>query len=131
MYMRDLVKQHSDFIGSPDESNVEKSKEKEVTDSVDEVEVKNEVKGETKGEDDYDKVKDETAPSSGMALPVEGPATGEMEGEEDEGEEGETGETAGAVFSSGTELPVEDWAMRRGRISRILEEYRSWRENEL
>merc|ERR1712024_101053 len=43
--LKDLVKKHSEFIGFPIELYVEKSKEKEVTDSEDEEEEKKDVEG--------------------------------------------------------------------------------------
>merc|ERR1712006_75178 len=43
--LKDLVKKHSEFIGFPIELYVEKSKEKEVTDSEDEEEEKKEEEG--------------------------------------------------------------------------------------
>merc|ERR1712000_327031 len=46
--LKDLVKKHSEFIGFPIELYVEKSKEKEVTDSEDEEEEKEEKKKKTK-----------------------------------------------------------------------------------
>merc|ERR1711879_914545 len=46
--LKDLVKKHSEFIGSPIELYVEKSKEKEVTDSEDEEKEKEAKKKKTK-----------------------------------------------------------------------------------
>merc|ERR1712056_46111 len=51
--LKDLVKKHSEFIGFPIELYVEKSKEKEVTDSEDEEEEKKE-----EGEDDAPKIEE-------------------------------------------------------------------------
>merc|ERR1712170_66111 len=54
--LKDLVKKHSEFIGFPIELYVEKSKEKEVTDSdEDEEEDKKEDKG---GDDDEPKIEE-------------------------------------------------------------------------
>jgi len=58
MRMQDLVKQHSEFIGFPAEPNVEKSKEKEVTDSEDEEEVKNDAEGTEDDEPRIEEVKE-------------------------------------------------------------------------
>merc|ERR1711972_1015784 len=54
--LKDLVKKHSEFIGFPIELYIEKSKEKEVTDSEDEEEEKKDE--EKKGEDDEPKVEE-------------------------------------------------------------------------
>merc|ERR1712022_101194 len=54
--LKDLVKKHSEFIGFPIELYIEKSEEKEVTDSEDEEEKKDEEKKE--GEDDEPKVEE-------------------------------------------------------------------------
>merc|ERR1712087_819930 len=54
--LKDLVKKHSEFIGFPIELYVEKSKEKEVTDSEDEEEKKDEEKKE--GEEDEPKIEE-------------------------------------------------------------------------
>merc|ERR1711935_1056689 len=54
--LKDLVKKHSEFIGFPIELYVEKSKEKEVTDSEDEEEEKKDEEGK---EGDEEKEKDE------------------------------------------------------------------------
>jgi molecular chaperone HtpG len=51
-----LIKKHSEFIGFPIELMVEKSKDKEVTDSDDEDEKKDEKK---EGEEDEPDIKDE------------------------------------------------------------------------
>merc|ERR1711972_928178 len=51
--LKDLVKKHSEFIGFPIELYVEKSKEKEVTDSEEEEEEKKE-----EGEDDAPKIEE-------------------------------------------------------------------------
>merc|ERR1711972_391152 len=53
--LKDLVKKHSEFIGFPIELYVEKSKEKEVTDSEDEEEEKKEEEGK---EDDEPKIEE-------------------------------------------------------------------------
>merc|ERR1719242_2632453 len=53
--LKDLVKKHSEFIGFPIELYVEKSKEKEVTDSEDEEEEK---KDEDKAEGDEPKIEE-------------------------------------------------------------------------
>eukprot|EP00391_Amoebophrya_sp_Ameob2_P006982 CAMPEP_0178991764 /NCGR_PEP_ID=MMETSP0795-20121207/5720_1 /TAXON_ID=88552 /ORGANISM="Amoebophrya sp., Strain Ameob2" /LENGTH=709 /DNA_ID=CAMNT_0020683531 /DNA_START=158 /DNA_END=2287 /DNA_ORIENTATION=+ len=63
--LKDLVKKHSEFIGFPIELYVEKSEEKEVTDSEDEEEEKKEDKEDKEGDDpkveevDEDKEKEE------------------------------------------------------------------------
>merc|ERR1712190_177168 len=54
--LKDLVKKHSEFIGFPIELYIEKSEEKEVTDSEDEEEKKDEEKKE--GEEDEPKVEE-------------------------------------------------------------------------
>merc|ERR1712036_199659 len=54
--LKDLVKKHSEFIGFPIELYVEKSEEKEVTDSEDEEE--EEKKDEDKKDDDEPKVEE-------------------------------------------------------------------------
>merc|ERR1719502_1741343 len=54
--LKDLVKKHSEFIGFPIELYVEKSSEKEVTDSEDEEEKKDEEKKE--GEEDEPKIEE-------------------------------------------------------------------------
>merc|ERR1712139_472678 len=53
--LKDLVKKHSEFIGFPIELYVEKSEEKEVTDSEDEEEEKEEKK---EGEEDEPKIEE-------------------------------------------------------------------------
>merc|ERR1712199_84508 len=55
--LKDLVKKHSEFIGFPIELYVEKSKEKEVTDSEDEEEKKDEVDEEKEKEEKKKKTK--------------------------------------------------------------------------
>merc|ERR1711861_75512 len=55
--LKDLVKKHSEFIGFPIELYVEKSKEKEVTDSEDEEEKKEEVDEEKEREEKKKKTK--------------------------------------------------------------------------
>merc|ERR1719399_2334436 len=54
--LKDLVKKHSEFIGFPIELYIEKSNEKEVTDSEDEEEKKDEEKKE--GEEDEPKIEE-------------------------------------------------------------------------
>ena len=54
--LKDLVKKHSEFIGFPIELLVEKSKDKEVTESDDEEDTKKEKK---EGEEDEPEIKDE------------------------------------------------------------------------
>merc|ERR1712099_27763 len=49
--LKDLVKKHSEFIGFPIELYIEKSEEKEVTDSEDEEEKKDEEKKEDDGDE--------------------------------------------------------------------------------
>merc|ERR1712178_137878 len=53
--LKDLVKKHSEFIGFPIELYIEKSNEKEVTDSEDEEEAKEEKK---EGEEDEPKIEE-------------------------------------------------------------------------
>merc|ERR1711862_1056584 len=56
--LKDLVKKHSEFIGFPIELYVEKSQEKEVTDSEDEEEEKKDEE-KKEGEEDEPKVEEE------------------------------------------------------------------------
>merc|ERR1711988_2081850 len=55
--LKDLVKKHSEFIGFPIELYIEKSSEKEVTDSEDEEEEKEKKEGE-EDEDDEPKIEE-------------------------------------------------------------------------
>merc|ERR1712107_679516 len=57
--LKDLVKKHSEFIGFPIELYVEKSKEKEVTDSEDEEEEKKEDEGKEGDEPKIEEVDEE------------------------------------------------------------------------
>merc|ERR1712098_556668 len=57
--LKDLVKKHSEFIGFPIELYVEKSKEKEVTDSEDEEEEKKEEEGKEGDEPKIEEVDEE------------------------------------------------------------------------
>ena len=59
--LKDLVKKHSEFIGFPIELLVEKSKDKEITESDDEEEKTEEKKDEEmKEEDDEPKIEEES-----------------------------------------------------------------------
>merc|ERR1712060_611425 len=57
--LKDLVKKHSEFIGFPLELYVEKSKEKEVTDSEDEEEEKKDEEGKEGDEPKIEEVDEE------------------------------------------------------------------------
>ena len=57
--LKDLVKKHSEFIGFPIELYVEKSKDKEVTESEDEDEKKDDEKKDDEKKDDDKKEEDE------------------------------------------------------------------------
>merc|ERR1712137_678879 len=57
--LKDLVKKHSEFIGFPIELYVEKSKEKEVTDSEDEEEEKKDEEGKEGDEPKIEEVDEE------------------------------------------------------------------------
>lgn len=57
--LKDLVKKHSEFIGFPIELYVEKSKDKEVTESDDEDEKKDDEKKDDEKKDDDKKEEDE------------------------------------------------------------------------
>merc|ERR1712093_956365 len=56
--LKDLIKKHSEFIGFPIELYIEKSTEKEVTDSEDEEEEEDKEKEKKEGEEDEPKIEE-------------------------------------------------------------------------
>merc|ERR1711939_996690 len=101
--LKDLVKKHSEFIGFPIELYVEKSNEKEVTDSEDEEEAKKE-----EGEDgDEPKIEE---------------VDGREGGEEEEDEEGEGGDSRlGAAEQEQAALDAQGGGSYDGRVRVFLQ----------